>query len=32
MRKFALPLMVAALMLATAFVTIGVARGQGSAP
>lgn len=29
MRKFTLPLMIAALMLATAFITIGVARGQG---
>jgi hypothetical protein len=32
MRKFTLPLMIAALMLATAFITIGVARGQGSGP
>jgi hypothetical protein len=29
MRKFTLPLMAAALMLATAFIVIGVARGQG---
>jgi len=32
MRKFTLPLLIAALMLATAFITIGVARGQGSGP
>jgi hypothetical protein len=32
MRKFTLPLTIAALMLATAFITIGVARGQGSDP
>jgi hypothetical protein len=32
MRKFTLPLMIAALMLATAFITIGVAWGQGSGP
>lgn len=32
MRKFTLPLLIAALMLATAFITIGVARGQGSDP
>jgi hypothetical protein len=32
MRKITLPLLVAALMLATAFITIGVARGQGSGP
>jgi hypothetical protein len=32
MRKFTMPLALAALMLATAFITIGVARGQGSGP
>jgi hypothetical protein len=32
MRKFTLPLMIAALLLATAFITIGVAWGQGSGP
>jgi hypothetical protein len=32
MRKFTVPLMIATLMLVTAFITIGVARGQGSGP
>ncbi len=32
MRKYTLPLLIAALMLATAFITIGVAQGQGSGP
>jgi hypothetical protein len=32
MRKFAVPIVLAALLLATAFITIGVARGQGSGP
>lgn len=32
MRKLGLPLTIAALLLATAFITIGIARGQGSAP
>jgi hypothetical protein len=32
MRKFTLPLMIAALLLVAAFITIGVAQGQGSGP
>jgi hypothetical protein len=32
MHKFTLPLVIAALLLATAFIMIGVARGQGPSP